>query len=279
MTAPQPRKRFSFTPVGAVHKASIAPVNSRTGERAANSVRATLAGRERSEAPYVNAEVNAGTSNAALASQRIRQRMVERLQASGIKDTHVLNAMGAIPRHLFVEEGLAAQAYQEIALTIGYGQTISKPFVVARMLELIVAGRNSPKASLKMLEIGTGCGYQAAVLSHLAQEVYSIERIKPLLERAKNNLRALRIPNLRLHYGDGRLGLACAAPFDAIVVAAAGLEMPSALLDQLKIGGRCIAPIGSEEQVLTLIERTSERQWRESQLDPVFFVPLKFGVI
>lgn len=259
MTAAPPRKRFSSTPVG--------------------TERATSAAREKQSTLFANA----GIPDAALASQRIRQRMVERLQANGIKDPHVLQAMGVIPRHLFVEEGLAAQAYQEIALTIGYGQTISKPFVVARMLELIIAGRQTPQASLKVLEIGTGCGYQAAVLSQLADEVYSIERINPLLEQAKKNLRALRIPNLRLHYGDGRLGLTCAAPFDAIVVAAAGLEVPAALLDQLSIGGRCIAPVmvstSGEKQVLTLIERISEKQWRESQLDPVFFVPLKFGVI
>jgi len=130
-----------------------------------------------------------------------------------------------------------------------------------------------------VLEIGTGCGYQAAVLSQVAREVYSIERIKPLFERAKSNLRPLRVPNIRLHYGDGRQGLPAVAPFDAILLAAAGLEVPQALLEQLEIGGRLVAPVGGEEQVLTLIERLTPTQWRESQLDRVFFVPLKSGVV
>jgi protein-L-isoaspartate(D-aspartate) O-methyltransferase len=134
-----------------------------------------------------------------------------------------------------------------------------------------------------VLEIGTGCGYQAAVLSQVARDVYSIERIKPLYERAKTNLRPLRIPNIRLHYGDGRIGLPAAAPFDAIVIAAAGLDVPQALLEQLAIGGRLVAPVGTQDgqtqQVLTLVERTGPAQWRESRLDRVFFVPLKSGVI
>ncbi|MCF2133568.1 MULTISPECIES: protein-L-isoaspartate(D-aspartate) O-methyltransferase [Burkholderiaceae] len=215
----------------------------------------------------------------ALTSERVRQRMVERVRASGVADARVLDALAAIPRHQFVDPGLAAQAYEDAALPIGHQQTISKPSVVARMLELATAGR----ALEKVLEIGTGCGYQAAVLSHLARDVYSIERVKPLYERAKTNLRPLRVPNIRLHYGDGRLGLPSAAPFDAIVIAAAGFDVPAALLEQLAIGGRLVAPVGSRssgnEQVLTLVERVSSAQWRESQLDRVFFVPLKSGVI
>jgi protein-L-isoaspartate(D-aspartate) O-methyltransferase len=214
----------------------------------------------------------------ALTSERVRQRMVERVRASGVADARVLAALAAIPRHQFVDPGLAAQAYEDAALPIGHQQTISKPSVVARMLELVAAGR----ALEKVLEIGTGCGYQAAVLSHLARDVYSVERVKPLYERAKTNLRPLRVPNIRLHYGDGRLGLPSAAPFDAIVIAAAGFDVPAALLEQLAIGGRLVAPVGSRsgnEQVLTLVERVSSAQWRESQLDRVFFVPLKSGVI
>ncbi|HEX3379072.1 MAG TPA: protein-L-isoaspartate(D-aspartate) O-methyltransferase [Paraburkholderia sp.] len=218
-------------------------------------------------------------SNAlALTSERVRERMVERLRANGVSDQRVLNAMAAVPRHMFVDPGLAAQAYEDAALPIGHHQTISKPSVVARMIELAAAGR----ALNNVLEIGTGCGYQAAVLSQVAREVYSIERIKPLSERAKTNLRPLRIPNIRLHYGDGRLGLPSAAPFDAIVIAAAGLDVPQALLEQLAIGGRLVAPVGSQEgqsQVLTLVERLGPAQWRESRLDRVFFVPLKSGVI
>lgn len=214
----------------------------------------------------------------ALTSERVRERMVERLRANGIADPRVLQALAGVPRHMFVDPGLATQAYEDAALPIGHHQTISKPSVVARMLELAGAGRNLER----VLEIGTGCGYQAAVLSRIARDVYSIERIKPLYERAKTNLRPLRIPNIRLHYGDGRLGLPAAAPFDAIVIAAAGFDVPQALLEQLAIGGRLVAPVaeqGEATQVLTLVERTGLAHWRESRLDRVFFVPLKSGVI
>jgi protein-L-isoaspartate(D-aspartate) O-methyltransferase len=214
----------------------------------------------------------------ALTSERVRERMVERLRANGILDQRVIHAMSVVPRHMFVDPGLATQAYEDAALPIGHHQTISKPSVVARMIELAAAGR----ALGSVLEIGTGCGYQAAVLSQVARDVYSIERIKPLYERAKTNLRPLRIPNIRLHYGDGRVGLPSAAPFDAIVIAAAGLDVPQALLEQLAPGGRLVAPVGAQDgqsQVLTLVERTGPAQWRESRLDRVFFVPLKSGVI
>ncbi|KMZ13130.1 Protein-L-isoaspartate O-methyltransferase [Candidatus Burkholderia humilis] len=225
-----------------------------------------------------------GTPNVALAStqtltsERVRERMVERVRANGVTDPRVLNALSVVPRHMFVDPGLAAQAYEDAALPIGHHQTISKPSVVARMIELVAVGRKLDK----VLEIGTGCGYQAAVLLQVATEVYSIERVRPLSERAKLNLRPLRVPNIRLHYGDGRLGLPTAAPFDAIVIACAGLDVPQALLDQLAVGGRLVAPVGSQaaqSQVLTLVERVSATQWRELQLDRVFFVPLKSGVI
>jgi protein-L-isoaspartate(D-aspartate) O-methyltransferase len=223
--------------------------------------------------------MNAALTTAhALASERVRERMVDRLRANGITDTRVLDAMAAVPRHMFVDPALAAQAYEDAALPIGHHQTISKPSVVARMIELVATGRTLGN----VLEIGTGCGYQAAVLSQVAKDVYSIERIRPLSERAKLNLRPLRVPNIRLHYGDGRLGLPAAAPFDAIVIACAGLDVPQVLLDQLAIGGRLVAPVGSQTaqaQILTLVERVSPTQWRESQLDRVFFVPLKSGVI
>ncbi|WP_031356435.1 protein-L-isoaspartate(D-aspartate) O-methyltransferase [Caballeronia sordidicola] len=217
-------------------------------------------------------------STHALTSERVRERMVERLRANGITDARVLAAMAAVPRHMFVDPGLATQAYEDAALPIGHHQTISKPSVVARMIELVATGRTLRN----VLEIGTGCGYQAAVLSQVATDVYSIERIRPLSERAKLNLRPLRVPNIRLHYGDGRLGLPAVAPFDAIVIACAGLDVPQALLDQLAVGGRLVAPVGSQTaqaQILTLVERVSPTQWRESQLDRVFFVPLKSGVI
>ncbi|MBB5459361.1 protein-L-isoaspartate(D-aspartate) O-methyltransferase [Paraburkholderia sp. Cpub6] len=272
-------------PVKQAPKSSVKPGKNST-HASGHSARATpllQSQLQQSAKPAPNAALAGAMSGAmnnalALTSERVRERMVERVRANGVSDQRVLNAMAAVPRHMFVDPGLAAQAYEDAALPIGHHQTISKPSVVARMIELAAAGR----ALNTVLEIGTGCGYQAAVLSQVAREVYSIERIKPLSERAKTNLRPLRIPNIRLHYGDGRLGLPSAAPFDAIVIAAAGLDVPQALLEQLAIGGRLVAPVGSQEgqsQVLTLIERLGPAQWRESRLDRVFFVPLKSGVI
>ncbi|MGI4982948.1 MAG: protein-L-isoaspartate(D-aspartate) O-methyltransferase [Janthinobacterium lividum] len=211
-----------------------------------------------------------------LTSDRVRERMVERVQAGGVSNARVLDALRAVPRHGFVDPALAPQAYAEAALPIGHRQTISKPGVVAKMIEIAMNGRTSLH---RVLEVGTGCGYQAAVLGRIADEVFSIERIKPLHERAKRNLRPLRAPNIRLHYGDGRMGLPASAPFDAIIVAAAGLDIPPALAEQLTIGGRLIAPVGGDSQVLMLVERISAHQWRETVLDRVFFVPLKSGVI
>jgi protein-L-isoaspartate(D-aspartate) O-methyltransferase len=214
----------------------------------------------------------------ALASARVRQHMVAHLRQSGIGDKRVLDAMEAVPRHLFIDPAFAAQAYQDIALPIGQGQTISKPSVVARMVTLACAARSLNK----VLEIGTGCGYQTALLSQFAGEVYSVERIRLLNERAKKNLRPLRAPNIRLHYGDGCRGLIAAAPFDVILVSAAAKAVPAALPDQLEIGGRLLVPIGRDghnEQVLVLVERLTATQWRESQFDPVFFVPLQSGVM
>ena len=256
----------------------------RTGGARASTARGDIAQSTvtRGAAPSTGAPGVALNGTFALTSERVRERMVERLRANGIADTRVLQALATVPRHMFVDPGLATQAYEDAALPIGHHQTISKPSVVARMLELVLAGRELSR----VLEIGTGCGYQAAVLSRIARDVYSIERIKPLYERAKTNLRPLRIPNIRLHYGDGRLGLPSAAPFDAIVIAAAGFDVPQALLEQLAIGGRLVAPVaaghdaaGEATQVLTLVERTGPAQWRESRLDRVFFVPLKSGVI
>jgi len=210
-----------------------------------------------------------------MTSQRTRARMVERLREAGIREERVLEAMQAVPRHLFVEEALASRAYEDSALPIGFGQTISQPFVVARMLEALAAGR----ALGRTLEVGTGCGYQAAVLAQLAEEVYSVERIAGLLERARANLRLLRLKNLRLQHGDGAQGLARAAPFDSIVVAAAAHQLPPALLRQLARGGRMVLPLrgnGTGEQRLVLVQR-SARGYVESSLDPVRFVPLRGG--
>ena len=208
-----------------------------------------------------------------MTSQRTRARMVQRLRAQGIRDERVLSAMAAVPRHLFVEDALASRAYDDTALPIGFGQTISQPYVVARMTELLIRNQTPQK----LLEVGTGCGYQAAVLAHVFPEVYSIERIKGLLERARRNLLALRLRNLRLAHGDGYAGLEDAAPFQAIIVAAAAPRMPQALLRQLAPGGRMVLPLVSGGgQRLLLVER-SGRGYVESELDAVRFVPMEAG--
>ena len=205
-------------------------------------------------------------------SQRTRDRMVARLREKGIHDEVVLAAMSLVPRHVFVEEALASRAYEDTALPIGFEQTISQPFVVALMIQSVRAG----KALGRVLEVGTGCGYQAAVLAQLAKEVYSIERIAGLLEKARANLREFRLPNLRLVHGDGARGLPEVAPFDAIIMAAAAPLLPEALRAQLAIGGRLIAPVGAQDQALCLLERTRSG-FREQWLDPVHFVPMRMG--
>jgi protein-L-isoaspartate(D-aspartate) O-methyltransferase len=215
--------------------------------------------------------------NMTLVSEAIRKAMVKRVHQQGVQDPLVLAAMEAVPRHYFLEPGLASQAYIDASLPIGYHQTISQPYIVARMIEIL---REQTTGKLnRVLEIGTGCGYQAAVLAHVAKDVYSIERIKPLHELARNNLRQLRIPNLRLHYGDGMLGFPQVAPFDGIILAAAGLEVPQALLDQMAVGGRLIAPIGEKNQVLKLVLRTGVFEWKTETLETCHFVPLKAGTL
>ena len=214
----------------------------------------------------------------ALVSDAVRTAMVTRVARQGVKDTKVLSALDAVPRHMFVEPGLWSQAYVDASLPIGHHQTISQPYIVARMIEVMRANANGGVLD-KVLEIGTGCGYQAAVLSLVAKEVYSIERIKPLHELAKSNLRPLRIANIRLQYGDGMLGLPQAAPFDGIILAAAGMEVPQALLDQMSIGGRLVAPVGARHQVLQLIERVSKFEWINTTLEDCHFVPLRPGVM
>jgi protein-L-isoaspartate(D-aspartate) O-methyltransferase len=210
-----------------------------------------------------------------LVSDAVRKAMVQRLAQQGIRDTAVLAAMEAVPRHYFLEPGLASQAYIDASLPIGYHQTISQPYIVARMIEVMRGGISGKLA--RVLEIGTGCGYQAAVIAQLSEEVYSIERIRPMHELARTNLRPLRIPNLRLHYGDGMLGLPQVGSFDGIILAAAGLDVPQALLDQMSVGGRLIAPVGQRNQVLKLIRRTGRNEWMAETLEPCHFVPLKPG--
>lgn len=209
-----------------------------------------------------------------MTSARTRARLIERLRAQGIRDEAVLAAMSSVPRHLFVDEALAGRAYDDVALPINYGQTISQPYIVARMLEVLRNG----KPLGRVLEIGTGCGYQAAVLAQLAKEVYSVERIQPLLERARKLLRELKVRNVFLRYADGTFGLADAGPFDAIIMACAAPALSAVLKEQLVIGGRMVVPLGSSEQFLYLIERT-EQGFRETRLDAVKFVPLLAGKV
>lgn len=208
-----------------------------------------------------------------MTSQRTRARMIERLREKGIGNAAVLAAMAAVPRHVFVEEALAHRAYEDTALPLGLGQTISQPFVVARMIEVLLNGR----AGLgKTLEIGAGCGYQAAVLAQLTDQVFAIERLEGLIARAKLNMRTVQEFRVRLIHGDGRLGLPEAAPFDTIILAAAAVSVPPALLQQLALGGRMALPLGTGNQVLCLIERRAEG-FVETRLDPVRFVPLLSG--
>jgi protein-L-isoaspartate(D-aspartate) O-methyltransferase len=214
------------------------------------------------------------------ATEAPRRAMAAYVARQGVKDPQVLGALETMPRHMFIEPALSSQAYADVSLPIGHNQTISQPYIVARMIELLKENGLLRGGQLqRVLEIGTGCGYQAAVLSCVAQEVYSIERIKPLHELAKANLRPLRIPNLRLHYGDGMLGLPQVAPFDGIILAAAGLEVPRALLEQLAIGARLVAPVGAQVQHLQRITRTGKSEWTSETLEACHFVPLRPGIV
>ncbi|MBY0575158.1 MAG: protein-L-isoaspartate(D-aspartate) O-methyltransferase [Gallionellaceae bacterium] len=207
-----------------------------------------------------------------MTSQRTRARMVERLREQGIRDEVVLAAMFETPRHLFVDEALASRAYDDVSLPINFNQTISQPYIVARMIEVLRAG--NPLG--RVLEIGTGCGYQAAVLAHVAKEVYTMERIQPLYERARKQLRDLKLRNVSVRYADGSAGLPEAAPFDGIIMAAAAPTLSAALREQLAVGGRMVLPVGMQEQWLYLVEREAGG-FRETRLEPVKFVPLLMG--
>jgi protein-L-isoaspartate(D-aspartate) O-methyltransferase len=249
----------------------------------------------RPQAPLAHAVATAQNASAptglGLDSADVRRRMVLRLQASGISHAGVLGAFQAVPRHLFVDSALVNQAYEDTSLPIGHGQTISKPSVVARMLELLTGGQNAASTAQeggtkllgRVLEIGTGCGYQAALLSLLAKSVISVERLKPLHDKARDNLVALRSDNLRLVYGDGMLGHPPNAPYDSIIAAAGGQALPQAWLDQLAVGGRLIAPVAQAQgqraaQALMVVDRTFEG-FRSQMLEGVFFVPLKSGFV
>ncbi len=217
--------------------------------------------------------MNTRISGIGMTSQRTRMRMVERLRDQGVKDEQVLAAMLDIPRHIFVDEALSSRAYDDVSLPIGFGQTISNPFTVARMVELARGGRTLEK----VLEIGTGCGYQAAVLSRVARSVYSVERLAGLLSKARVRLRELGIRNVKVKHGDGHSGLKEVGPFDAIVIAAAATHLPELLTEQLAPGGRLVLPLGTREQRLVLVERNADG-FTQSVLDEVKFVPMIAGV-
>ncbi len=284
----QPKKRFPLTldfVTGLSGRSKAAEHRTRSTQTATRNISERAAAARPLPAPTAMptvvskpqrpAAMGDGAVNAPLVSEAVRKAMVRRIAQQGVKDAAVLAAMESVPRHFFLEPGLASQAYVDTALPIGYHQTISKPSIVARMIEVMREGVDGKLG--RVLEIGTGCGYQAAVLAQVAGEVYSIERMRPLHELARSNLRALCIPNLRLHYGDGMLGLPQCAPFDGIILAAAGLDVPQALLDQMALGGRLIAPVGQRVQRLKLVVRTKPNEWVADLLEPCHFVPMRPG--
>ena len=223
-------------------------------------------------APRVAAPAGVGLDSGA-----VRARMVRKLAEGGVRDPMVLDAMGTVERHRFVESALVGQAYEDTSLPIGLGQTISKPNVVARMIELLREGTSGKLG--RVLEIGTGCGYQAAVLSHVASEVYSIERLKGLHEKARQNLRHFRLPNVHLLFGDGMLGYPKGAPYAGIISAAGGEHVPASWLEQLAVGGRLVAPTVTPAgpQALVVVRKTAHG-FQHEVLEAVHFVPLKPGV-
>jgi protein-L-isoaspartate(D-aspartate) O-methyltransferase len=208
-----------------------------------------------------------------MTSERTRQRMIEQLRREGITDERVLSAMLEIPRHAFVEEGIASRAYEDTPLPIGHGQTISSPFIVALMTQLLL--ERGPVN--KVLEIGTGCGYQTAVLARLVKEVYTLERIAPLMDKARRHLRDLRFYNVRFKHADGHGGYAEGGPYDGILSAASASHVPPALKEQLAVGGRLVLPVGVGEQWLYVIDRT-EKGFTEQKREAVRFVPLLPGL-
>jgi protein-L-isoaspartate(D-aspartate) O-methyltransferase len=209
-----------------------------------------------------------------MTSQRARDRLVERLGAEGIKDRRVLDVIRQLPRHLFIDEALASRAYEDTALPIGQGQTISQPWVVARMTEALIEA----KMPRRVLEIGTGSGYQCAVLAQLVEKVYTVERIDELLRNARRMFRKLNMTNIRSRHADGRLGWPEEAPFDGIILTAAGVTLDDALLDQLAPDGTLVAPVGPAGRQTLLRVRAVEGEWVRESLGAVSFVPLLGGV-
>ena len=216
-----------------------------------------------------------------MTSLRTRQRLLERLPEKGIKDIRVLEAMRDTPRHLFLDEALASRAYEDLALPIGYQQTISQPYIVARMTEILIEDEKLESQPLdKALEVGTGCGYQAAILSRFSKSVLTIERIKALHDKAAKNLKKLKVRNVKLLFDDGANLIEAKENYDAILFAAAPLEVPTYFLDKLSIGGRLVAPIGGGEvQDLSLIKRLSKNKYETEVVEQVLFVPFLGGKV
>ena len=216
-----------------------------------------------------------------MTSLRTRQRLLERLTEKGIKDIRVLEAMRDTPRHLFLDEALASRAYEDLALPIGYQQTISQPYIVARMTEILIEDKKLESQPIdKALEVGTGCGYQAAILSRFSKSVLTIERIKALHDKAAKNLKKLKIRNVKLLFDDGSGLIEAKENYDAILFAAAPLEVPAYFLDKLAIGGRLVAPIGGGEvQDLSLIKRLSKNKYETEVVEQVLFVPFLGGTV
>jgi protein-L-isoaspartate(D-aspartate) O-methyltransferase len=214
-----------------------------------------------------------------MTSQRTRERLIKRLQEQGIANMAVLDVMRNLPRHIFVDEALASRSYEDNALPIGYGQTISQPYIVARMTEVLLEPAQVQGTPMKkVLEVGTGSGYQAAVLAKLVESVYSVERIQPLLNMARKRLQELNLFNVTLHHSDGTWGWPENAPYDGIIVTAAPPQIPEPLLEQLAIGGRLVMPLGDQrEQQLTLIIRTATG-YEQQVLKQVTFVPMLSGL-
>ena len=250
---------------------------------AAQPARALLRPQRPVEHAHADAARRAAPAGVGMDSADVRRRMADRLRVLGVRDEAVLQAIATVPRHLFVDPALVTQAYEDTSLPIGHGQTISKPSVVARMIELLCGGTNARTSSSlgRVLEIGTGCGYQAAVLALLARQVISVERLRPLHDKARLLLAPIRSAHTRLVYGDGMRGHPPNAPYDSIIAAAGGDDIPAAWLDQLAIGGRLVCPLrapGSDRQELMVIDRT-ERGCERSVHETVHFVPLKSGLV
>ncbi len=275
MSSQAPKRRFPLA-LDKVGARAPAPASARELLMPQRHLREAAADAARQVAP----------SGLGLDSAGVRLRMVQRLQREGLRDERVLQALAEVPRHEFVDTALAIQAYEDTSLPIGHGQTISKPSVVGRMIELLMAAVAARDGNLgRVLEIGTGCGYQAAVLARLARHVTSIERLKPLHDKARHHLTAQRLNQVRLIYGDGRLGHKPGGPYECIIAAAGGEDLPPAWLEQLAPGGRLVAPMldpSGRGQVLVVVDHVVEAgasRIVRTLHEPVLFVPLKSGVM